>query len=206
MTAADLQTVAGAVLRLAEERQYVAPRDIRGELSRAGLDEARWKEVVELLRESLRYRQGRYYFLAAASPRLNQEQQQQRDVRDVLRDILQQQTPTTRAETRAERRQEERSPFTRPVTLFTEDQQELTVLSQDISPTGIRLIANRSLLGRKLRVVLPGTEVGQATVTLVVRILWTTAVADGLFENGGTFLELLSGTSNPGAPAPPASR
>lgn len=201
MASTELQAVAGLVLRQAQKQGYVVPRDIRGELSQAGQDESRWKEVVELLRESLHYRQGRYYFIASAgSPRLREEQQHLEEVRETLSEVLKQHQS---ANDRPDRRQKERVPYTRPVKVQTEDNQELMVLTQDLSDSGIRFIANRSLLGRKIHVHLPPATSAAAPVQLVVRILWTTAVAEGLYENGGTFLEIINGPES--GPAPPAS-
>src|SRR5262245_6393709 len=85
-----LQDVANAVIRRAQRQGYVVPRDIRAELSLAGLPETQWKEVVHLVQGSLNYRQGRYYHLQALSPRLQQEQDQlqlvQRAVRRLMKD------------------------------------------------------------------------------------------------------------------------
>ena len=52
------------------------------------------------------------------------------------------------------------------------------------------LIAPRGLLGQKLDIFLPRPEEDKP-LRLRVRILWTCAVGDGLFENGGTFLEVV---------------
>lgn len=203
MATAELQAVASAVLRLAQQQGHVVPRDIRAELSRAGLGEARWKEVVELLRESLHYRQGRYHVIpSAGSPRLEEEQQHLRQVHDVLQQIL---ATHQSLGDRSDRRVEARVPYTRPVTVQTEDQQELVVFSQDLSPSGIRFIASRSLLGRKLRILLPRASDTEPAVTLIVRILWTTAVAEGLYENGGSFLEMVNEAGHQSAPTPPES-
>ncbi len=72
----------------------------------------------------------------------------------------------------------------------TEDRREYTLLSRDLSTTGIRLIGTRSLLGQKVRMVLTPDDQAEACVFLV-RILWTCAIGDDLFENGGTFLEVV---------------
>ncbi len=190
-------------MQLAEQKGYDVPRDIRAELDRAKLDESRWKEIVELLRESLHYRQGRYYVIRAeGSPRLEREHQLQQRVRDVLQKVLE--SPATDAP--SERRQEERTPYTRPITIQTEDRQEFTVLSQDLSASGIRFIANRTFLGKKLSVLLRGVDETAPAVTLVVRILWATQVSEGLFENGGAFLDLLSEPTSRSGRVPPASR
>ncbi len=198
MAATELQAVASAVLRLAQQRGHIVPRDIRTELGRAGLDESRWKEVVELLRESLHYRQGRYHALhPAGSPRLEQAQQDRQRVQDAVEDVLRgQRSAADPSEGRQdERRQDQRQRFARPVRIETEDGETLTVMSQDLSPSGIRFIANRSLLGRKVHVCLPQAG-GVEEVILAARILWTTFVAEGLFENGASFLETIKGSGD----------
>ena len=48
------------------------------------------------------------------------------------------------------------------------------------------LQAFTELVGNKVRVTLSSKE---GPLTLMVRILWTCAVGDDLFENGGNFLE-----------------
>jgi hypothetical protein len=73
------------------------------------------------------------------------------------------------------------------VKVQTEDDREYHVMTRDLSPTGIRLLANRSLLGQKIRVHLAPTNGGR-DCTFVVRILWSCTVGDDLYENGGTFL------------------
>jgi hypothetical protein len=71
----------------------------------------------------------------------------------------------------------------------TEDQREYTLMSRDLSSTGIRLIGTRRFLGQKIHVSIPAAD-GATTWDFVVRILWTCAVGDDLVENGGTFLAL----------------
>jgi hypothetical protein len=200
MSTPELQAVASSVLRRARAQGYVVPREIRHELTEAGQEEARWKEVVELLRESLHYRQGRYY-LVPPTPGAGAEQEQKLEsLREALVDVLQ---PAGSPPRQGERRQEERIAYTRSVRVQTEDNQELMVLAQDLSPSGIRFIANRSLLGRKVRVHLSLPNENEPAVALLVRVLWTSAVAEGLYENGGAFLEMIKG--GPASPAPPAS-
>ena len=70
----------------------------------------------------------------------------------------------------------------------SEDGREFTLLSRDLSTTGIRLIGTRSLLGQKIRLRIPRTDDGGPWYFLV-RILWTCAVGDDLYENGGLFVE-----------------
>lgn len=200
MASAELQAVASAVLRRAQKHGYVVPRDVRDELAAAGQEETRWKEVIELLRESLHYRQGRYFFISPSGSSSLQEEQKQLDrVRDVLRGVLGQPEQPDKPD----RRQEQRIAYTRAVKIQTEDNHELTVLSQDLSPSGIRFIANRSLLGRRVRVHLTPAGESDTPVVLLARILWTTSAGEGLYENGGSFQEMISG--RPGAAAPTES-
>jgi hypothetical protein len=187
MTSLELQAVANAVLRRAEQQGYVVPREIRAELREANQPEGRWKEVIELLRPSLNYRQGRYYFLSAARTSGEHARDQRQRIRDVVASLLQVYRSDDSGQ---ERRAEERTPFAQPIKIQTEDDQEFTAMGRDLSPLGIRILAGRSLLGRKLRVYLPRPGTQASPLVAVVRILWTTAVGDGLFENGGTFLEI----------------
>ena len=87
-----------------------------------------------------------------------------------------------------ERREQDRIDFIQPVRVLTADGQEHHVLSRDLSPSGIRLIASRSLLGQKIDVLIPGTRESEAT-WFRVRVLWTCVVGDDLFENGGMFVD-----------------
>ena len=90
------------------------------------------------------------------------------------------------------RRQQGRADFIQPVKVRIDSQRELAVLSRDLSETGIRLIGTHSLLGHKVEVTIPRPEGGDPCCFLT-RILWTCVVGDGLFENGGTFLEMVQG-------------
>jgi hypothetical protein len=140
---------------------------------------------VALARPSLRYRQGRYYYTAPVSARVRQEQTRQRDIRRAVRELLGQ-PPAANA--RPERRAADRVEFVQQVQVQAEDGETFTLLSRDLSVSGIRLVGTRRLLGQKVRVVIP--RAGAAARTFLVRVLWTCAVGDGLFENGGAFLEL----------------
>ncbi len=91
-----------------------------------------------------------------------------------------------RAEQQVERRSQDRVDFIQSVRVIAEDQRERHLLSRDLSTTGIRLIATRSLLGQKIRIIIGE---GEEAYPLVVRVLWTCAVGDDLFENGCMFLD-----------------
>jgi hypothetical protein len=187
MILTELQGIANAVLRRAQRQGYVAPQDIRAELARAGLPEDRWRDVVELTREVLHFRDGRYHFLSSVSPRRRQEQSHQQQIAEAIHRLIRHYR--TRA-SQSDRRQEDRIDFVQPVQVTTEDGRRSTVLSRDVSPTGIRLVGTRSLLGQKLHVALPTGEDGGTTVFLV-RVLWTAAIGEDLFENGGAFIEVV---------------
>ena len=182
-----LQQVADIVIRRAQRQGFIVPRDVRSEMRLAGLDEKRWKEAVHLARDTLIFRQGRYYHKAAVSPRLEQEQRQHRAIAKALRPLIRQHRRKVREK---ERRGETRIDFVQPVQIQTEDGKEFTLLTRDLSTTGVRLIGTRRLLGQKVHVLLP-TEENQGPHRLLLRILWTCAIGDDLFENGGAFVELV---------------
>src|SRR5262249_21785819 len=104
----------------------------------------------------------------------------------------------TRAEN--ERRRQDRIDFIHPAKVHTEDQRQFRVLTRDLSPTGIRLLGSRSLLGQKVRVQL--APIGGRTCSFLVRILWSCEVGDQLFENGGSFVALVENECDPTASAP----
>jgi hypothetical protein len=180
------QAVLEAVLRRARGHGSVTASDIREELTRGGIPEDYWQTVVDLTRPTLQHRDGRYHFVPSLSQRLKQEQRQQRHIQRTVRRLIRH---YRRAADRVERREEGRFEFILPVTIRTEDQRELHVLTRDLSPTGIRLIGTRGLLGQKVRVEIPDSA-GSEPASFLVRILWTCSVGDDLFENGGRFLEV----------------
>jgi len=71
------------------------------------------------------------------------------------------------------------------VRVTTEDGKSYTLLTRDLSTSGLRLIGTRRLLGQKIRIQL---LTGKQPVVFTVRILWTCLIGEDLFENGGTFL------------------
>lgn len=182
---ATLQQVAQAIVRQAQRQGYVVPRDIRTELRLAGLPETQWKDVAALAKDALHYRQGRYYHLGAVSPRLQKEQEQQQAIQKIIRRVIKEHRAQAK---RQERRGQARVDFIQPVKVRAEDGAEFTLLSRDLSATGIRLIGTRRLLGQKIQVALPASN--DQPAHLLVRVLWTCAVGDDLFENGGSFIEL----------------
>src|SRR5438552_13800176 len=181
MMTVDLQAVADAVVRRAERQGFVAPRDIREEVAHDGLPASHWKEVLELARPQLNYRHGRYHHLHPVSERAQQAEAQQQAVQSTLRQIMTQHRKAARAE---ERRGQERIEFVHSLRVETEDNRTFHVLSRDLSTTGVRLISTRSFLGQKVRVTMPRWEKA-GPWTFSVRVLWTCAIGDDLFENGG---------------------
>ncbi|MCS7046290.1 MAG: PilZ domain-containing protein [Gemmataceae bacterium] len=188
MTEATLRPIAEAVTRRAQRQGYVTARDVRAELTLAGLPAECWKQVVALARPALSYRQGRYYPVSAVSSRAWHEQEQQRLIAKAVRRLIRQHRAAVK---RRERRGQARSDFIHPVTVYTDDGKILHVLSRDLSPTGIRLIGTCQLLGQKVRIEMAAGD--ETVLSVCARILWTCAVGDGLFENGGSFLALASG-------------
>jgi hypothetical protein len=185
MTLTDLQGIANTVVQRAQ-RRGVIPREIRAELAHAGLPDRQWKDVVDLARPSLYYRQGRYYYVNAVSPRLLEELSHQDRIQRAIRQLIRRHKQNA---AQVERRAQDRIDFIQVVKVQTEDRREYTLLSRDLSTTGIRLIGTRSLLGQKVRVLLSPDDQAEPRIFLV-RILWTCAIGDDMFENGGQFLEV----------------
>jgi len=186
MISTNLQGIAELVIRQAQRQGYILPREIRSILSGAGMSEALWKDVVAVARSALVYRKGRYYYTAPVSGRVRKERSQQADIHKTVRQIIRQ---YRRAAERVERREEDRIDFVQLVKVRTEDQREYTLLSRDLSSTGIRLIGTRRFLGQKVHVSIPAAD-GSMSWEFVVRVLWTCAVGEDLVENGGAFLAL----------------
>lgn len=184
MSSASLQPIAETVLRLAKRQGFVLAREVRAELRLAGLPESEWKAVLALTHADLLYRQGRYYHKESFSPRLQKEHAQQQAVQKVIRGLIKKHRSDRKED---ERRGQARVDFIHPVKVHTEDGHEHTLMSRDLSMTGIRLLGTQRLLGQKVQLAFEG----QSACRLITRILWTCAVADDLFENGGTFLEVL---------------
>jgi hypothetical protein len=195
MTMTDLQAVAHAVVRRAERQGFVLPSEIRAELAHLSIPQKQWKEVVALSRPALRFRQGRYYYKALISPRMREEKRHQRAVHLTVRQLIRE---YRKSHALADRRQQGRADFIQPVKVRLDNQRELAVLSRDLSETGIRLIGTQSLLGQKVEVVIPRAN-GEEPYCFLTRVLWTCSVGDGLFENGGNFLEMVENrhTSEP---------
>jgi len=186
MITASIQGIADLVIRRAQRQGFILPREIREELSNAGVDESLWKDVVAIGRAALNYRQGRYYYRAPVSPRVARAQSLQESIQKVVREVVQ---AHRSAREQTDRRGEDRIDFVQPVTVITEDQRRHTLLTRDLSATGIRLIGTRRFLGQKVRVLVPSPD-SPTPWSFLVHILWTAAVGDDLVENGGAFLEV----------------
>lgn len=186
MISPNLQGIADRVIHQAQRQGFILPRQVRTALSDAGLSPGLWKDVLSVARPCLAYRKGRYYYTAPVSDRVRQEQSQLHDIQQAVRHIIRQYRS---AAEHVERREEDRIDFIQPVHIRTEDQREYTLLSRDLSATGIRLIGTRGFLGQKIHVILPGVK-DESSWSFVVRVLWTSAVGADLVENGGTFVEV----------------
>jgi hypothetical protein len=183
----DLQQAAEAVLRRAAEQGFLLPQQIRSEVAHAGADPKLWKQVVALAGSHLVHRKGRYYYASPTSPQRLTAEQRLQAVQQAVHELV---ARYRKAAELQERREADRFTFIQPVQVESEDGQVYRMLTKDISASGLRLLGNRGLLGQRLRVRIPSTE-GKETV-FVVRILWTCMVGDDLYENGGSFVELVS--------------
>jgi hypothetical protein len=190
MTTTDLREIADTVVRRAQRQGYVLPRQIREELTGAGASGTMWKDVLALARTSLSYRKGRYYYVPTTSERARHEQDRQRRIRQAVGQIMEQYESYT---SRIERRGQQRLNFVQLVKAQSDDGREFTLLSRDLSVSGIRLIGTRRLLGQKIHLRIPQPD-GSGLHRFLVRILWTCAVGDDLFENGGMFVEAEEGS------------
>lgn len=191
MISTNLQGVAELVTRRARRQGFVVPHEVREELTQAGVPASMWKDVVALARPTLRYRNGRYYYSPPVSDRVRTEQVQLRDVVKVIRQLIR---FHKREVQEFERRGEDRYDFVQTVKVVAEDGRELTLVSRDVSSTGIRLIGTHRLLGQKVRVLIPRPGSDEPWGFLV-RILWTCAVGEDLVENGGSFMQVLPAAS-----------
>lgn len=182
MLRTDMQRIVKIVCRRAQLRGFVSPQDIRQTLARAGLPEGRWLEVVSLAGDMLTKHDGRFYYAGparASCPERRPHRHLGQAVRQLIRGY--------RSTMREERRRQGRFDFVHPVQVEMEDGRTVTILSCDLSTSGIRLVAPFSLLGKKVRVTLPATE-GAVHKSFYVQVVWSSLVGEGLYENGATFL------------------
>ncbi len=169
MISINLRNIAEDVVRLARRQGYVTPREVRDELTSSGLADALWKEVLAQTSPLLTRRAGRFYYPATVSDPVRQAQTHQEEIRRAVRLLIRQHKAASSQE---ERRCQDRLDFIQPVKVRTEDNREFTLLSRDLSSSGIRLVGTRSLLGQKVRVSFPPVAEGPPC-HFVVRILWT---------------------------------
>ena len=188
MMKTELRGVVDCVLRRAQRQGYVVPRDVREELIQAGLADEQWKDILNLARESLHYRQGRYYYVTTVSPRLQAEQTQQDRIKQTIRQLIRRHKQRAGA---VERRGQDRIDFIQPVKVRTEDGREFRLLSRDLSITGIRLIGTRSFLGQKVRVLVQDHQDVPTVFLLFGAVAAAAAIVTGLFavETKGRVLE-----------------
>jgi hypothetical protein len=178
--------VIATVVRRAQQQGFVLPREVREELKNLDLPASLWKDVVAQAQPALHHRRGRYYFVPSSSNRMQEEQKQQQDIHSSVRRIIRHYKKAAKL---IERREQDRLDFIQPVQIHTDAGQEINLLSRDLSATGIRLVGTCRLLGQKVTVTIPDAEGGKPAC-FATRILWTCSVGDGLFENGGRFLEI----------------
>jgi hypothetical protein len=194
MATTDLQGVADAVVRRAESQGYVVAKDVRDELAKAGLAQAQWKDVLELAKPSLRYRQRRYYYeqpgLSFVRDHPREDQRQKREVHQAIRDLIRRYQERVVED---DRRMLGRIHFIQPIQVVTEDQRELNCVSRDLSVNGMRLLGKYNLVGQRVRVWIPRMEEEGTRYCFLVQILWSSQIGDDLFENGGFFLEIAEG-------------
>jgi hypothetical protein len=190
--------VTEAVRRRAQSQGSVVPRDIRTELRRAGLAESLWEEVVVRLGPALEQRRGRYHYVppgpARMRLRVRQDQRQHRTLAAAVRFLIRQQRALEAIH--VERRRHPRINFVCPVQVQTEDRRVVNFLSREISISGVRLVGTVGLRGEKVRVWIPRPDNETERCCFLVHMLWSAAVADGMYESGGIFVELVDGEPN----------
>jgi hypothetical protein len=182
MAPPDLNHVVDVLVNRARQQGFVCPQDIRAELEKANLAATPWEEIIDLAGQALVLHEGRYYPAGGASPVVRRQQRIERTLRRLIRRYR-----STAA--REERRRQDRIELIRPVEVWAEDGRVLTLLSRNLSRTGLCLISAQSLLGEKIHVLLPGPD-GEEPYHFLARIVWAFMVGDGLFENGGVFLHV----------------
>jgi hypothetical protein len=175
----DMQQVIAAVGRHARLQGFILREEICAALARVGMPEAQWLDVVSLAGDMLTPRNGRYYYYSTALPNDRVQRRLHRAVRRVIN--------AYRSSARDERCHRGRFEIVRPVLVETEDGRSVTLLTSNLSTRGIRLIGPKSLLGQKLRVSLVNDK-SSTPLCLLVRIVWSSRVSEGLCENGGLFL------------------
>jgi hypothetical protein len=196
---ARLSGVAEAVRRRAQSQGFVVSRDIRAELARAGMAESLWKQVVNEVGAALSCRGGRYYYVPAGPSRMRarvrRDYRQHQHMSTAVRFLIRQQRALDAVY--VERRRHPRVNFVCPVQVQTADRRLLNFLSREISISGVRLIGTVGLQGQKVHVWIPRPGRDAERCCFLVQVLWSAAVADGLHESGGLFVELVEAAPSP---------
>jgi hypothetical protein len=188
----ELRTVARQVLDRAQREGSVSSGDVRAVLAEAGLAESRWREVVGLIQQSLRRRQGRYHYVPLGGNRLRgrvrndlkRQRRLQREIGQLIRQYRKVSVPV-------ERRQSPRIALVRPIQVETDQGRQLNLISSDLSLKGIRLIGTQPLQGQTVLIRIPHPSQSSVFRRFRVHMLWSVQVGDDLYESGGVFLELL---------------
>ncbi len=193
-----MQRIVEIVCRRAHEQGFVSPQEVRAVLASAGLPEDQWLEVVSLAGDMLSNHDGRIYY---RGPTAGHGEPHHRRLGRAVRQLMR----GYQSSGLDERRRQGRLDFVQPVRVDTEEGRTFTLLSCDVSTSGIRLVAPLSLLGKKLRVTLPDTD-GARERCFYARVVWSSLVGDGLYENGAAFLDIAAAADTEAAPARPESR
>lgn len=189
MSSNELQAVCQIVIERAQRQKSILPREVREELAKAGLEESHWKDVLQLAQASLAFRKGRYYYVSPLTARMHHDRQNKAQINRAVRKLIRQYKAITSG---MERREHRRIHFIHPIRVFTSDHRELSLMSQDISLTGLRIIGTCELKGQKVRVLLSSPDKGLGPWSFQLQILWSARAGDGLIENGGIFLGIVT--------------
>jgi hypothetical protein len=198
MSRTSLEKIADSVRRVAQRDGFVLPRQVRAELTEAGLDDGQWKDVVALVGPSLNYRNGRYYYVPPGSPRMRvrvrRDQRHHQVIDRAVRRLIRLQRAAEAV--MIERRSARRINYVAPVEVRTADRRVLRFLTREMSVTGIRLIGTSALQGQKVHLWVPRPDRAEESHGFVVQVLWSSEVGDGLFENGGVFVDMVTEEDN----------
>jgi len=179
MNPAEVHWVSEAVLRRAQRQGSVMEGEIREEIAKAGLPQADWHAVLSLLGPALVPEQGWYRYAPPA-------------VEATRHDLALAHCELLAKYAWAVGPQGIPKPASRlgpyPVRVRTTVGRELPVLLLlDPSLSWVRLVVARTLVGSKVRILVPRPGSG-AVMAWDVRVLWAMRLADDLFENGAAFL------------------
>src|SRR5262245_1463320 len=112
MSASNLDGVVEQVLPRAQRQGYIVPREVRAELTQAGLPEAQWKDVLARAGHVLRYHRGRYYYVHPAETPVPVEPSRLGSIQEAVRALLEQHGLNSNC---VERRGQGRVDFVQPV-------------------------------------------------------------------------------------------